>query len=135
MSVTEISLFLENVEGQLYRVSSLLGESNINIRAITIADSEGVGVLRIVVDKPTNAMNILKRNGFIAQSTDVLALSVEDKPGGLAGILKVLSDNKLNVQYMYGFIEKSLNKAMVAVRFDDLERATNVLHESKIPFI
>ena len=132
MKVKQISLFLENVEGQLYRVSSLLGENGINIRAITIGESEGVGILRIIVNRPDNAVTVLKQNGFVAQLADVVALEVDDKPGGLVPILKVLSENKLNIEYLYGFIEKFCNKALVAVRFDDPDEAVRILNENGI---
>jgi len=135
MKVKQISIFLENVEGRLYRVSSLLGQNNINIRAITIGESEGVGILRIIVNKPQDAMNVLKQNGFVAQIADIVALEVEDKPGGLANILKVLYENKLNVEYLYGFIEKFCEKALVAVRFNNPDKAIRVLKENGIRLI
>jgi len=127
MKVTQISIYLGNKEGMLQKVSQLLGKSNINMRAITIAESEGIGVLRIIVDKPNDAMKVLKTNSFIAQPRDVLAIEVDDRPGGLASILQTFSENKLNIEFMYGFIEKFCGKALLAVSFDDIDRAESVL--------
>ena len=127
MKVTQISIYLGNKEGMLQKVSQLLGKSNINIRAITIAESEGIGVLRIIVDKPNDAMKVLKTGGYIAQPRDVLAIEVDDRPGGLASILQTFAENKLNIEFMYGFIEKFCGKALLAVSFDDITRAESVL--------
>ncbi len=135
MKIKQISIFLENVEGRLYRVSSLLGEKDINIRAITIGESGGVGILRIIVNKPEDAVNILKQNGFVAQVADIVAIEVEDRPGGLADILKVLYENNLNVEYLYGFIEKFCDKALVAVRFNDPDNAIKILKTNGIKII
>ncbi|MBU1863186.1 MAG: acetolactate synthase [Candidatus Omnitrophica bacterium] len=132
MNVTQISIFLENAEGRLHKISSLLGQNNVNIRAISIADREHTGVLRIVVDKPTDAMNVLKQNGFLAQSTNIIAIEVEDRPGGLAHILNILHDNTLNVEYMYGFIEKFCGKALIAICFNNPANAAKVLKENNI---
>ena len=87
------------------------------------------------MNKPQDAMNVLKQNGFVAQIADIVSLEVEDRPGGLASILKVLFENKLNVEYLYGFIEKFFDKALVAVRFDDPDKAIRILKENGIRMI
>lgn len=135
MKITQISIFLENKKGRLYEVCSLLGAHNINIRALSIAESEGFGVLRIVVDKPDEALAILKKNNLTASLTEIIALEVEDKPGGLAKILKIFEDNDLNIEYMYGFLEKLSDKALLVFRFDDIDRAIKVLTDNKIKIV
>ena len=132
MKIKQISVFLENRKGRLFEVCSLLGTHNINMRAITIAETESFGVLRIVVDKPEEAVELLKENSFTANLTDVVAVEVEDKPGGLAEILKILSDNDVNVEYMYGFIEKFSDKALLVFRFEDTAGAQKVLADNKV---
>ncbi|MCD6385583.1 hypothetical protein J7M23_07360, partial [Candidatus Sumerlaeota bacterium] len=98
----------------------------------TIAETEDFGVLRIVVDKPDFALQVLKANGFVSRFTDIVGVEVEDTPGGLANILKVLSQNDINVEYMYGFLEKSGNKALLVFRFDDPDSAIDVLTKNNI---
>ena len=135
MKLTQISVFLENRKGRLYDVCLLLGKNKINIRALTIAETEKFGVLRIVVDKPDKAMQILKKNNFVANLTDIVAVEVEDRPGGLAAILKTLSANDINLEYMYGFVEKSSDKALLVFRFDDPDKAITVFKKNKIKVV
>lgn len=135
MRIKQISVFLENKKGRLYDVCSLLGTSGINIRALTIAETDEFGILRIVVDKHKEAIDLLRKNGFVANLTDIVAIEVEDQPGGLASILKLLSDNDINVEYMYGFVEKFSDKALLVFRFDVPDRAVSVLTKNKIRII
>jgi hypothetical protein len=86
---------------------------------LTIAETESFGVLRIVVDKSDAAIHLLRDNQFVANFTDVIAIEVPDKPGGLASILKVLAENEVNIEYMYGFVEKFSDKALLVMRFED----------------
>ena len=132
MKITQISVFLENRKGRLYEVCSLLGKNKINIRALTIAETPEFGILRIVVDRPQEAIKVLKNNGFTANLTDIVAVEVEDKPSGLAGILKILSVGDINVEYMYGFLEKASDKALLVFRFEDPDKAIKILHKNKI---
>jgi hypothetical protein len=135
MKITQVSVFLENKKGRLLEVCSLLGKHNINIQALNVAESEGFGVLRIVVDKPQEAVDMLKKNSLVANLTDVVAVEVEDKPGGLARILAVLSKNNINVEYMYGFVEKHSNNALMVFRFDEPEKAAKILLDNGITII
>jgi len=132
MKITQISVFLENRKGRLYDVCSLLGANDVNIRALTIAETESFGVLRIVVDKSDFAIKLLRENQFVANFTDVVAIEVPDKPGGLASILKVLSEHDVNIEYMYGFVEKFSDKALLVMRFEDTDFAQQVLAKQKI---
>ena len=135
MKLTQISVFLENRKGRLYDVCSLLGNHGVNIRALTIAESPEFGILRMVVDKPKDAVSILKRKGFIAKLTDIVAVEVDDRPGGLARVLQVLYDNSINVEYMYGFVEKFSDKALLVFRFDSLDKAISVLKKNRINIV
>jgi hypothetical protein len=132
MKITQISVFLENRKGRLYDVCSLLGRNDVNIRALTIAETESFGVLRIVVDKSDFAIKLLRENQFVANFTDVVAIEVPDKPGGLASILKVLAENDVNIEYMYGFVEKFSDKALLVMRFEDTDFAQQILAKHNI---
>ena len=132
MKITQISVFLENRKGRLSDVCSLLGAHDVNIRALTIAETESFGVLRIVVDKSEAAIKLLRENQFVANFTDVVAIEVPDQPGGLASILKLLSEHDVNIEYMYGFVEKFSDKALLVMRFEDTDFAQQVLAKQKI---
>jgi hypothetical protein len=135
MKITQISVFLENRKGRLFDVCSLLGDNKINIRALTIAETESFGVLRIVVDKSDMAVKLLKDSGFVANLTDVVAVEVGDKPGGLASVLKVFADNDVNIEYMYGFVEKFSDKALLVFRFADTDLAQQILSKNNIKVV
>jgi len=135
MKITQISIFLENRKGRLCEVCSLLGDNGINIRALTIAETESFGVLRIVVDRSEAAVELLKSKGFVANLTDVVAVEVGDEPGGLAAVLKIFADNDVNVEYMYGFVEKFSDKALLVFRFEDTALAQKSLTGSGIKVV
>ena len=132
MKVKQLSVFLENKAGRLSEVCDVLGKVGVNIRALTIADTEDFGVLRMVVDKPEEAVSALKGQNFVVNQTPVVAVEVEDKPGGLAKILSVLSAGGINVEYMYGFVEKASDKALMVFRFEDPEKASEVLEKAGV---
>ncbi len=132
MKIIQLSVFLENKKGRLYDATRVLGEASISIKALTIAENNEFGVLRMVVDKPDEALKALKDNGFVASITDIVAIEVNDSPGGLAGILKVLNDNGINLEYMYAFVEKNADNAIVVFRFDDPDRAIPVLVKNNV---
>jgi len=135
MKITQISVFLENRKGRLCEVCSLLGANQINIRALTVAETESFGVLRIVVDKADAAIALLRDNGFVANFTEVVAIEVGDRPGGLAAVLKILADEDVNIEYMYGFVEKFSDKALLVFRFEDADFAQQVLARHDIPVV
>jgi len=132
MSVKQISVFLENKKGRLAEVTRSLSHEKINIRALSLADTADFGVLRIIVDNPDRTLTILKSHGFVAQVTEVIAVEVEDRPGGLSRILEVLDQDNVNVEYMYAYVEKSRENAIVICRIDDRERALQILEKHGI---
>jgi len=132
MRITQISVFLENRKGRLSDICSMLGQANINIRALTIAETETFGVLRMVVDKPREAIDLFRKNNVTANQADVVAVEVPDKPGGLAEVLQALSEHDVNVEYMYGFVEKFSANALLVFRFDNPEKGGQVLRDRKI---
>ena len=134
-TIEQISVFIENTKGRLAEVCGLLGENNINIKALTIAESPEFGILRVVLDKAQEAKKILKSQGFIATSAQVVAVEVSDTPGGLAKALKVLADNDINLEYMYGFVEKTSEKALMVFKFDNIEKAIEILQKNNISIV
>ena len=135
MKITQISVFLENRKGRLYEVCSLLGSNDVNIRALTVAETESFGVLRIVVDKSDAAVKVLRDHGFVANFTDVVAVEVGDRPGGLASVLKIFAESDVNIEYMYGFVEKFSDKALLVFRFEDPDVAQEVLAQHSISVV
>ena len=135
MKVTQISVFLENKKGRLFEVCDLLGRHEINIRALNIAETADYGVLRMVVDDPADALNVLKENNIIANRTEVVAVEVSDRPGGLAAILRILNNSEVNVEYMYGFFEKGPDQAVLVFRFDDTDQAIALLKKHHVRIV
>lgn len=135
MKVEQISVFLENKAGRLAEVTAILAEAKINIRALSLADTSDFGVLRLIVDNNQKAADTLKNRGFTIGKTDVIAVEVEDKPGGLHRILGILNNSKINVEYMYAFAPYSGEKAVMIFRFDNIDEAARILVENGIHVI
>jgi hypothetical protein len=132
MKVEQISVFLENKAGRLAEVTKVLGEGGINIRALSLADTTDFGILRLIVDQYDKAREILKQHGFTVGKTEVVAIEVPDRPGGLAWVLQILSDSAVNVEYMYAFVQHSGKNAVIIFRFDNLERAIELLQQQGV---
>lgn len=135
MKVKQISVFLENKSGRLAQVTRALGENDINIRALSIADTTDFGILRLIVNDPVLAYRILKDKGFTVSITDVIAVEVIDKPGGLADVLAVLQGVDINIEYLYAFLQKISNAAFVVFRVEQLDEAIKVLQEKGIKIL
>jgi hypothetical protein len=127
MRVEQISIFLENKSGRLAEVTNVLAAAGVNIRALSLADTADFGILRLIVDRVDQAKQALKDRGFTIGRTEVLAIEVPDRPGGLAEILRTLSAAGINVEYMYAFVQRSRDNAIVIFRFDELEKAIQAL--------
>ena len=132
MKVKQLSIFMENRAGRLAEIARDLGEARINIRALSLADTSDFGILRLIVNQVDQAMKILRDAGHTVSLTDVIAVEVPDTPGGLASILEPLRDGNVNVEYMYAFVEKATDKAVVIFRFEDIDAAIRVLSKAQI---
>jgi len=135
MKVKQISIFLENKKGRLYEALKVLSEAGINIRALAIADTSDFGILRLIVNDPEKAKSALENAGFTVKITPVLAVEVDDRPGGLAEVLKYLYDADINVEYTYAFVEKSGEKAVVVLRTNNLDKTISVLKEKGVTLL
>ena len=132
MKVEQISVFLENKSGRLAEVMRVLGKAGVNIRALSIADTSDFGILRIIVNDQEKALATLKGKDFTVSKTEVVAVEVADRPGGLSEILDLLETQNVNVEYMYAFIERSSDNAVIIFRFDELEKAIEALQKAGI---
>ena len=128
MKVRQISIFLENRSGRLASVLKEVGRAGVNIRALSLADTSDFGILRLIVDDVDKGVKALKDSGHTVSLTEVLAVEVPDRPGGLAGILDALSAAGLNVEYMYAFVQREAESAVMIFRFDKVDQAIEVLH-------
>jgi hypothetical protein len=131
----QISVFLENKAGRLSHVTRVLGDSGINIRALSIADTSDFGILRLIVNDPNEAYRILKEAGFTVSETDVIAVQVPDSPGGLATVLEQMAEENINIEYLYAFIGTSEKDALVIFKVEDFEKARETFIKKGIKFI
>ena len=132
MKITQISSFLENKPGHLSSICRTLAQADINILTLSLADTQQFGILRLIVKDVEKAKKILTDTGFLINTTEVVAIEVEDQPGRLADILKVIEDAKLNVEYMYAFSFHSFNKAVLIFRFDEPDVAIQELSKNNV---
>ena len=131
----QLPLFVENQPGSLNAVCQVLKDHQINIRTLSLADTQQFGILRLLVKEHEKARAALEAAGFIVKSTDVLALPVSDRPGGLADILNVLDRNQMSVEYMYAFTFGRSESAVMVFRFEEPEKALQVLTEAGVPAV
>jgi len=133
MSIKQLSVLLENKPGSLCEVTKLLYEGGINIRALTVADTNDFGILRIITDDQSKAAKILSDDQHIVAVTDVVVASMNDVPGSISNIFKVLSEADITVEYTYAFLsDKTHIDSAVVLRVDDNEKAEKVLHDAGI---
>lgn len=133
MSVNQVSVFVENKPGALYGLTGIFSQNKIDMRALCVAESSEFGILRLIVDDPYKAANVLKDAGYVYNITPVLAVAIPDVPGGLNQILQILLNAQVNVEYMYAFLGgKKASSAYVILRVEDLKKATSVLTEMDI---
>jgi hypothetical protein len=132
MNVEQISIFLENKSGRLAEVTGVLSDAGINIRALYLADTADFGILRLIVNDTEKARQVLRDRGFTVEKTRVVAIEVPDRPGGLSTILNTIKDEGINVEYMYAFVEKSGENAIVIFRFDEIERSIDTLRNAGV---
>ncbi len=135
MKVEQISIFIENKSGRLAEVSGVLGDAGVNIRALSLADTSDFGILRLIVNDTDKAFKVLREQNFTVNKTEVIGVEVPDSPGGLSSILQILDKNDVNVEYMYAFVERSGDNAVIIFRFDNIDEAITVLMNNGIKII
>ncbi len=132
MRVSQLSVFIENKSGRLADVTRTLADANINIRALSIADTIDYGLLRLIVNDPIAAKEAITKAGFTVALTEVLAIEVSDKPGGLANIIDILAEAGLNIEYMYAFVGRSGENAIVIFRIEKVDEAIAALQQKGV---
>ncbi len=135
MKLKQISVFLENRKGRLWKALNVLSSEGINIRALSIADTSEFGILRMIVPDPVLAEEKLAENNFVVKVNDVIAVEVLDEPGGLDAILGILNKADVNVEYIYAFVEKKTNKAIVVIRTEDMDAGIKVLENEGVTIL
>ena len=132
MAIKQLSVFVENKEGKLREITDILAKAGIDIRALSIADTSEFGILRLIVRDPQKAKALLEKNGFVATINDVVGVEINDRPGGLAEIVRLFAERGINMEYMYAFLTRTENKAYLVVRVDDASEVENLLESEKI---
>lgn len=132
MTVKQISVFVENKAGKLAELTEYLYQHNIDMRALSIAETQDFGIVRIIVDDPYKTSCILKESGYVVSITPVLAVEMSDEPGSLAKILKTLGDGDISLEYMYAFLTRKEATAYMILRVEDNEKAIEVLSKNGI---
>lgn len=135
LKLKQISIFLENREGRLWKAVNILSEAGTNIRALSIADTSEFGILRVIVPEPEAACKLLEENNFVVKVNDVIAVGISDEPGGLEKILKVLNEADVNVEYLYAFVKKHGEQAIVVLRTEDVDAGLEVLKSENITIL
>ncbi|MHA1339493.1 MAG: ACT domain-containing protein [Promethearchaeota archaeon] len=130
--IKQLSVFLKNTPGQLMKVTGILAENNIQIRALTVAETADFGILRLIVNNPEKSYEILKANNILCGKSDVMAVEMEDKPGGLDKIAKILGNNGINIEYLYAFATGKTAILVLKVSENHIEKAEKVLTENNV---
>ena len=132
MFIKQLSIFVENKNGRLESIIDTLSKSGVNISALSIADTTDFGILRMIVDDVDKARMALKEIGVISKCTEVIAVYIDDKTGGLASVLKVIAEEELGIEYMYAFLGRREGKALMVVKADNPEKAVEILKNHDI---
>jgi hypothetical protein len=131
MVAYQLSIFAENKPGRLAKVTGILGREKLNIRAISISTSDDFGVINILVDDPKRAQTVLSKEGLTVSLKEVVAVLIEDKPGGLDKLIQLLAAENINIENAYGFVLESWKKAVFVVDVDQLEKTQELLKKNK----
>ena len=135
VKIKQLSIFLTNQKGRLYNVLNILAENNINIRALSLTDTSEFGILRLIVDNPDKGEQILEANNYTLKTTQAISVELEDVPGGLVSILKILNDNEINLNILYAFTQDYSDKAILFLSIPNLDFLIKILKENSISLV
>ena len=130
MAIKQLTVFVENKQGAVVSITETLSAHNINIRALSIAETQDFGILRLIVNDEETAEKILKDEGYLIKITDVVGVKIGDAPGKLSSALKVLDKNKINIEYLYAFMARTEKHAYVVIRVENNDAAENALRDT-----
>ena len=131
----QLSIFLENKEGRMLSTLEIIEEIGVNIRALSLADTSEFGILRLIVTEPMKVKEELEKRNYIVKLTDVLAVAMDDQPGGLNKILRIIDKEKINLEYLYAFVEQQKYDAIVILRLEDMENGAKIFENSDVKMI
>jgi len=132
MAVKQVSVFVENKEGRIKKAINTLAQENINIRALSIADTTKYGILRLIVSDNKKAIDALEKDNFIVKENEVILLAIPDEPNGLNSTLSVFEEKGINLEYLYAFVSSKTDEAIVLMRLENMEKAIEALENSNV---
>jgi len=135
MLVKQVSIFVENTTGRLADVTRILADAGIDLKAATIADAADFGILRCIVEDADAAKKILNEKGFNASVSEVIAVSLDNKPGGFHRVLQILADEKIGVKYIYSTIKSAVGEAVIMMKAADNDKAIEVLKANNVKLV
>lgn len=135
MLVKQVSIFVENTTGRLADVTRILADAGIDLKAATIADAADFGILRCIVEDADAAKKILNEKGFNASISEVIAVSLDNKPGGFHRVLQILADEKIGVKYIYSTIKSAVGEAVIMMKAADNDKAIEVLKANDVKLV
>ncbi len=135
MAISQISVFVENKPGRMAKITGVLAECGVDIRALSLADTNDFGILRMIVDQPDKAVACLKEANITASITQVIGIGITDKPGEFSKALEKLGAVGIDVEYMYAFLSRDSGKAFVILRVKEIEQATEVLRQNGVTIL
>ena len=135
MAIRQLTVFVQNRKGTLVSVTDTLAENNVNLRALSIAETEDLGILRLIVNDEKTAEKVLADKGYLIKTIDVVGVKIGDEPGKLTEALKVLDEADINVEYLYAFMTRTEKHAYVVLRVEDNEKAEKVLADASFRII
>jgi hypothetical protein len=135
MKIHQLSVFVENSPGHLRAPCQVLTDAGISLVTLSLADTKQFGILRLIVRDWQRAKSLLEAAGFVTNVSEVLAIEVPDRPGGLVDVLNIMERARINVEYMYAFTEKRDDKAVLIFRFEDTDAAVEALKHSEVNVI
>ncbi|MDR2536246.1 MAG: amino acid-binding protein [Treponema sp.] len=135
MQIKQISVFLENNVGRLGEVTKVLADAEINMRAMSIADTADFGILRLIVNDTDRAVKALNEAGFTTRETSVVAVEIDDVPGSLARLMELIQQSKVNIEYLYASPEGKTGKAVVIFKLEDHAKGLQIIKENGLPTV
>ncbi|WP_296805590.1 acetolactate synthase [uncultured Methanobrevibacter sp.] len=132
MKIKQLSIFLQNRMGSLSKPLEVLSNADVNIKALCMADTSEFGILRLVVDNPEKGKAALEENNFLVKITDIVGVEMNDTPGGLTTVLKVIKDNDIDLEYLYAFTHEKVGKAILLLHAEDIDKLISILNDNNI---
>lgn len=135
MYINQISVFIENKPGNLADLTGFLAENDIDLRALEVADSRDFGIIRFIVDNPLETLTLLKDNGWVCKMTPVIGVQLPDVPGAMAKVMKVLAESRISIDYVYAFIARDVDNALMIFRVEDNDKVASILKKNNFKIV